>query len=102
MNNDMFFMTATLFMAIIVVSSVRIVIEREQDLDFGKHFRPKEHFFYERCSVCGKRLKHYRWFWGNGDFMGCDVDYNGNTKWYCKDCNDELEKNTVYTYPTIE
>ena len=101
MNDYVLLTTILLFMGIVVKSGISFVVEKEQDLDFGKHFRPKEHLFYERCSVCGKKLKHYRWFWGAGDCMSCEVDYCGNAKWYCKDCNDELEKNTVYTYPTI-
>lgn len=74
-------------------------IEKTQDLDFGRHFKPKKHFLFEHCSKCGKRLKHYHWFWGKGDFMGCEVDYMGNTKWFCEDCENELNKNVLHQIP---
>ena len=72
---------------------------KEPHLDFHGHFKPKRHFFFERCSKCGKRLKHYHWFWGKGDFMACDVDYDGNTSWFCKTCNDKLSKEAVPKCP---
>lgn len=69
-------------------------------LDFNGHFKPKRHFFFEKCSVCGKRLKHYHWFWGKGDKMFCDVDYRGNTEWYCEKCDEELRKDIPHIPPT--
>lgn len=72
---------------------------REPYLNFHGHFKPKKHFFFERCSKCGKKLKHYHWFWGKGDFMACDVDYRGNTTWFCENCNDELSQNVLNTVP---
>lgn len=71
----------------------------EPTLNFKGHFKPHRHFFFEKCSKCGKRLKHYHWFWGKGDFMACDVDYHGNTVWYCKECDEELSKNAIHEIP---
>ena len=73
----------------------------EPTLSFGGHFTPHRHFFFEKCSKCGKRLKHYHWFWGKGDFMACDVDYHGNTKWFCKECDEETNKNAIYEEPHL-
>lgn len=73
----------------------------EPKLNFSGHFKPHRHFFFEKCSKCGKRLKHYRWFWGKGDFMACDVDYHGNTEWYCEKCNNEISKNAKYEKPHL-
>ena len=88
------------FAFLFLLSQVSIKCESKQDLDLGNHFKPKEHFFYEKCSRCGKRLKHYHWFWGKGDYMGCDVDYLGNTEWFCKECDDENNKNVLHKIPT--
>ncbi len=76
-------------------------ITREPYLDFRGRFKPKRHFFFERCSKCGKKLKHYHWFWGKGDFMACDVDYDGNTEWLCEKCNNKQIKNCVYKEPHL-
>lgn len=73
----------------------------EPTLNFHGHFKPHQHFFFEKCSKCGKRLKHYHWFWGKGDHMGCDVDYHGNTTWYCKKCDDEMSKNAIHEEPHL-
>lgn len=73
--------------------------DRSSELDLKGRFKPKRHFFFEKCSVCGKRLKHYHWFWGRGDFMACDVDYDGSTEWFCKDCDDERSKNAIHEVP---
>jgi hypothetical protein len=72
----------------------------EPKLNFGGHFKPKRHFFFEKCSACGKRLKHFHWFWGKGDKMFCDVDYHGNTEWYCEKCDEEIHKNIPHVPPT--
>lgn len=73
----------------------------EPTLNFKGHFKPRRHFLFEKCSKCGKRLKHYHWFWGKGDKMGCDVDYHGNTEWYCEECDKEISKNFEYKDPNI-
>lgn len=73
--------------------------DKSPTLDFGGHFNPKRHFFFEKCSKCGKRLKHYHWFWGKGDFMACDVDYLGKTEWYCEKCDAEMSKNVLHEIP---
>lgn len=73
----------------------------EPTLNFQGHFKPRRHYFFERCAKCGKRLKHYHWFWGKGDQMACDVDYHGNTEWYCKKCDDEISKNAIHKDPNI-
>lgn len=86
---------------LIVRLIVNIIASREPYLNFHGHFRPKRHFFFERCSKCGKRLKHYHWFWGKGDFMACDVDYDGNTEWLCKECDDEISKNAIHKVPHL-
>ena len=81
----------TLFVAFIFTALYRI----EPTLNFNGHFKPHRHFFFE------KRLKHYHWFWGKGDKMGCDVDYHGNTQWYCEECDKEISKNFEYKDPNI-
>lgn len=96
--NDLFYIVACLF---IVVLLIDIAAQKEPYLNFKGHFKSRRHFFFERCSKCGKKLKHYHWFWGKGDFMACDVDYHGNTKWFCEDCNNEQEKNRVSKYPHL-
>lgn len=73
----------------------------EPRLNFHGHFKPKQHYFFEKCSKCGKRLKHYHWFWGKGDKMACDVDYHGNTDWYCEKCDNEISKNAIHCDPNI-
>lgn len=89
------FITVVLF----VLQNTKFKVEKSQDLDFGNHFKPKQHFFFEKCSRCGKRLKHYHWFWGKGDFMGCDVDYRGNTEWFCEKCEEENNKGVLHQIP---
>ena len=39
-----------------------------------------------------------KWFWGEGDKMYCDVDYDGNTEWNCQECEDKRE--VLYKIPT--
>ena len=96
----MYLYVLTLTTVILFISqNVKISVEKKQDLKLGNHFKPKQHFFFEKCSKCGKRLKHYHWFWGKGDFMGCEVDYTGNTKWFCEDCENELNKNVLHCIP---
>ena len=73
--------------------------QAEPKLNFGGHFKPHRHFFFEKCSRCGKRLKRYHCFWGKGDKMYCDVDYDGNTEWYCEKCEEETSKNVELTIP---
>ena len=97
---ELYFLVFILMIATIVVFRPTISIESKQELNLGNHFKPKMHFFYEKCSRCGKRLKHYHWFWGKGDYMGCDVDYFGNTEWYCEECDKELSKNVLHKIPT--
>lgn len=91
-----------IFAFLFLFSQIRIKVEKKQELDFNGKFKPKMHFFFEKCSKCGKRLKHYHWFWGKGDYMGCDVDYFGNTEWYCEECDKELHKNVLHKIPTNE
>ena len=88
------------FAFMFLFSQIGIKVEKSQELDFGEHFKPKMHFFFEKCSKCGKRLKHYHWFWGKGDYMGCDVDFLGNTEWFCKKCDDENSKDVLHRIPT--
>jgi hypothetical protein len=83
-----------------VFQNIKFRIEKKQDLDFKGHFKPKKHFWFEHCARCGKRLKHYHWFWGKGDFMGCEVDYNGKTQWFCEICENELNDNVFQRIPT--
>lgn len=74
-------------------------IEKEQDLNLDKEFKTKEHFFYEKCSICGEKLKHAR-FGIKGDVMRCTVECKGKTTWYCKKCAEEyLDKKGVYQSP---
>lgn len=91
--------------AILVGGGVGLIISilyyGEPTLDLKGHFKPQKHFFFEKCSRCGKRLKHYHWFLGKGDFMACDVDYHGNTEWYCKKCDEETSKDEIYSDPNI-
>ena len=89
----------TFITAMLWISNIKFKIEKKQDLDFGNHFKPKRHFLFEHCAKCGKRLKHYHWFWGKGDFMGCEVDYEGNTKWFCEKCETEMNKNVLHKIP---
>ena len=84
-----------------VVQIIYTLYYSEPTLNFKGHFKPRRHFFYEKCSKCGKRLKHYHWFWGKGDFMACDVDYHGKTEWYCKKCDAEMSKNAIHEIPHI-
>ena len=100
--NDMFiYILVFIFGLMFLFSQGGIKVETSQELDFKNKFKPKMHFFYEKCSKCGKKLKHYHWFWGKGDKMGCDVDYHGNTEWYCEKCDDEISKNAIYKDPNI-
>lgn len=91
--------------SLVVGGGVALIINAlyygEPTLNFKGHFKPRRHFFFEKCSKCGKRLKHYHWFWGKGDKMGCDVDYHGNTEWYCEKCEDEMSKDAIYEKPHI-
>lgn len=80
---------------------INYLYNKEPTLDLKGHFKPKRHFFFEKCSKCGKKLKHYHWFWGKGDYMACDVDYHGNTEWYCKECDDEMRKDVIYKEPHL-
>ncbi len=88
---------------VVIGSGVILIINHlhlaEPKLDFGEHFKPHRHFFFEKCSKCGKKLKHYHWFWGKGDKMGCEVDYFGNTKWYCEKCDEEIWSAYDYEEP---
>lgn len=84
-----------------IVSIFATLYRNEPTLNFKGHFKPRRHFFFEKCSKCGKKLKHYHWFWGKGDFMACDVDYYGNTEWYCKKCDDDMSKNAIHEIPHI-
>lgn len=77
---------------------ISITKEKQEDLNFGDHFKPKRHYFYEKCCKCGRKLKHYHWFWGEGDKMYCDVDYDGNTEWNCQECEDKRE--VLHKLPT--
>ena len=88
------FLTIVLFF-----KEVKLRVEKKTDLDLGGHFNPKRNFFFEKCSKCGKRLKHYHWFWGKGDFMAADVDYLGKTEWYCENCDAEMSKNVLHKIP---
>lgn len=90
----------TFVTVMLIIQNIKFRVEKRQDLDFGKHFKPKKHFLFERCTRCGKRLKHYHWFWGKGDFMGCEVDYDGNTNWFCEVCENELNDNVLQSIPT--
>lgn len=47
--------------------------------------------YIDKCSRCGKGLKHYHWLWNKVNCNYCVVDYNGNTKLYCSDCYTEIE-----------
>lgn len=90
----------TLITAVLFVLNVgEFKVKKSRELNFGKHFKPKRHFLFEYCAKCGRRLKHYHWFWGKGDFMGCDVDYLGNTQWYCEECDKELDNNVLHKIP---
>ena len=89
----------TFITVLLFIIDIKFKIVKKQDLDFGNHFKPKKHFLFEHCAKCGKRLKHYHWFWGKGDFMGCDVDYNGNTEWFCEKCEEENNKTVLNRIP---
>ena len=89
--------------SLVIGSGVVLIINyahlAKPKLDFGGHFTPHRHFFFEKCAKCGKKLKHYHWFWGKGDKMGCEVDYFGNTKWYCEKCDAEIWSDCNYEEP---
>ena len=89
----------TFITVLMFILDIKFKIVKKQDLDFGNRFKPKKHFFFEHCIKCGKRLKHYHWFWGKGDFMGCDVDYQGNTEWFCEKCEEENRRNVIHKIP---
>lgn len=89
----------TFITVLLFIIDIKFKIVKKQDLDFGNRFKPKKHFLFEHCAKCGKRLKHYHWFWGKGDFMGCDVDYNGNTEWFCEKCEEENNKTVLNRIP---
>lgn len=86
-------------MLILFLLSQKIYIEKQQDLNLDKEFKTKKHFFYERCSICGKKLKHAR-FGKKGDVMRCTVECKGKTTWYCEKCAEEyLDKKGEYQSP---
>lgn len=89
----------TFITVILIIQSIKFRVKKTQDLYFGKRFKPKKHFFFEHCARCGKRLKHYHWFWGKGDFMGCEVDYDGNTEWFCEICENDIQDAVLNTIP---
>ena len=88
-----------LMVSVLLGSCVKLKVETHQELDLGNHFKPKKHFLFEHCAKCGKPLKHYHWFWGKGDFMGCEVDYKGNTEWFCEVCENEFQDNVLQQIP---
>ena len=92
-----------IFILILSASGIALIVDiltnAEPTLNLKGHFKPKMHFFYEKCSRCKKRLKHYHWFWGKGDCMDCDVDYHGNTIWYCRECYTKINKGVIYEAP---
>jgi hypothetical protein len=83
----------------IIAYYIRKYFNSEPKLNLNGHFRPRRHFFFEKCSKCGKRLKHYHWFWGKGDTMFYEVDYHGNTTYYCETCDAEMQKNYIHEIP---
>ena len=88
-----------LIMLIVFFLSKKIYIEKQQDLNLGKEFKTKKHFFYETCSICGKKLKHAR-FGKTGDVMFYTVECRGKTTWYCEECKIEvLDKQGEYQSP---
>lgn len=88
-----------LIMLSLFLLSKKIYIEKQQDLNLDKEFKVKKHFFYETCSICGKKLKHAR-FGRTGDVMYCTVECRGKTTWYCEKCKVEvLDKDVVYQNP---
>ena len=87
---------------LMVWKPISISVEKNEDLNLSGYFKPKRHYFHEKCSKCGKKLKHYHWFSGKGDKMFCDVDYHGNTTWYCQECDEEIRKDAIYEVPTAE
>jgi hypothetical protein len=97
------FIPAIILMIIgcIIALIISTIYFSEPKLNFHGHFKPKQHYFFEKCCKCGRRLKHYHWFWGKGDKMFCDVDYHGNTEWYCEECDNEIHKNTIHCNPNI-
>lgn len=96
--------TAIAFLIIAIVFSLIYIdimcyIEKQQDLNLEKEFKIKEYFFYETCSVCGKKLKHAR-FGKKGDVMRCIVECRGKTTWYCEECAREYLDTQELTIPS--
>lgn len=94
-------MVITSIIGCVIALIIAFLYYSEPRLNLHGHFKPKQHYFFEKCCKCGRRLKHYHWFWGKGDKMACDVDYHGNTEWYCKKCDDEMSKNAIHEIPHI-
>lgn len=92
-----------ILISVVIGSGIVLIINylylTEPKLNLNGHFKPHKHFFFEKCAKCGKKLKHYHWFWGKGDKMGCEVDYFGNTKWYCEKCDAEIWADCNYEEP---
>lgn len=40
----------------VVVWIINYLYNKEPTLDLKGHFKPKRHFFFEKCSRCGKNL----------------------------------------------
>ena len=79
---------SVIFLALVTTTKINFYTVEEQDLNLDKEFKTKKHFFYEKCSVCGKKLRHAR-SCKKGDNMYCTVECRGKTTWYCEKCNKE-------------
>lgn len=98
---EIFILTFMLIICIafVIANKFSFHIEKQQDLNLDKEFKSKKHLFYEKCYVCGKKLKHAR-FGKEGDVMRCTVECRGKTTWYCEKCAEEhLDKKGEYQSP---
>ena len=85
MNINAFVIWLVVVIAMVMAVSfpINITIDKVQDLDFESHFKPKKQRRIEKCSKCGRKIL-------KGEYVGCEVDYHGHTKWYCEECDKEV------------
>lgn len=95
---ELLYFLVFIFLIYYSVLNFKFYKETVQDLNLEKDFKEKKHRVYEICSVCGKKLKHAR-FWELGDVMMCSVECKGKTTWYCQDCGEKYLDNAPSVNP---
>ena len=78
--------------SVVVSLSANVSIEKVQNLDLGRHFKPRRKRRAKKCSKCGRKISE-------DERYGCDVDYHGKTDWYCEECNINAWSDAPYEAP---